>query len=96
MLIKGQDVDNIIPENTLSDNGHPGRKFDYMLAKAPYGVEWKKVESAVRREHEKKGFDGRFGPGLPRVSDGSMLFLLHMISKMRAPPRTAGPASALS
>ena len=83
MLIKGQDVANIVPGNTLSDDGFPARKFDYMLSNPPFGVEWKKVEKAVREEHEKKGYDGRFGPGLPRVSDGSMLFLLHLLSKMR-------------
>ncbi|CAJ6791190.1 type I restriction-modification methylase [Burkholderia pseudomallei] len=83
MLIKGQDVANIVAGNTLSDDGHAGRKFDYMLSNPPFGVEWKKVEKAVRTEHEQKGFDGRFGPGLPRVSDGAMLFLLHLISKMR-------------
>jgi type I restriction enzyme M protein len=83
MLIKGQDVSNIAFGNTLSDDGHPHTKFDYMLSNPPFGVEWKKVEKEVRKEHEGKGFDGRFGPGLPRVSDGSMLFLLHLISKMR-------------
>ena len=83
MLIKEQDVGNIVAGNTLSDDGHAARKFDYMLSNPPFGVEWKKVEKAVRKEHEDKGFDGRFGPGLPRVSDGSMLFLLHLISKMR-------------
>ncbi|WP_176058986.1 class I SAM-dependent DNA methyltransferase [Paraburkholderia sp. BCC1876] len=83
MLIKDQDVGNIVVGNTLSDDGHGGRKFDYMLSNPPFGVEWKKVEKAVRQEHEQKGFDGRFGPGLPRVSDGSMLFLLHLLSKMR-------------
>jgi len=83
MLIKGQDVGNVVVGNTLSDDGHGGRKFDYMLSNPPFGVEWKKVEKAVRQEHEQKGFDGRFGPGLPRVSDGSMLFLLHLLSKMR-------------
>lgn len=83
MLIKGQDVGNIIPGNTLSDDGHPQRTFDYMLSNPPFGVEWKKVEKAVRDEHNNKGFNGRFGPGLPRVSDGSLLFLLHLISKMR-------------
>ncbi|MGV7208767.1 N-6 DNA methylase [Oxalobacteraceae bacterium A2-2] len=82
MLIKGQPVENIIAGNTLSDDGHVGRKFDYMLSNPPFGVEWKKVEKAVRQEHEQKGYDGRFGPGLPRVSDGSMLFLMHLISKM--------------
>ncbi len=82
MLIKGQAVENIVAGNTLSEDGHPGRKFDYMLSNPPFGVEWKKVEKAVRQEHEQKGFDGRFGPGLPRVSDGSMLFLMHLLSKM--------------
>ena len=83
MLIKGQDVANIIAGNTLSDDGHGSKKFDYMLSNPPFGVEWKKVEKEVRKEAADKGFDGRFGPGLPRVSDGSMLFLLHLISKMR-------------
>jgi type I restriction enzyme M protein len=83
MLIKGQDVGNIIPGNTLSDDGHPHRKFDYMLSNPPFGVEWKKVEKEIRKEHEQQGFNGRFGPGLPRVSDGSLLFLLHLLSKMR-------------
>ena len=83
MLIKGQDVSNIFPGNTLSSDGLPGNKFDYMLSNPPFGVEWKKIEKEVRREHEQKGFDGRFGPGLPRVSDGSLLFLMHLLSKMR-------------
>ncbi|OYT87777.1 MAG: restriction endonuclease subunit M [Burkholderiales bacterium PBB6] len=83
MLIKGQDVANIAFGNTLNEDGHPHTKFDYMLANPPFGVEWKKVEKDVRKEHEQLGFDGRFGPGLPRVSDGSMLFLLHLLSKMR-------------
>lgn len=83
MLIRGQDVANIVAGNTLSEDGHGGQKFDYMLSNPPFGVEWKKVEKAVRKEHEEKGFDGRFGPGLPRVSDGSMLFLLHLLAKMR-------------
>ena len=83
MLIKGQDVANITFGNTLSDDGHPHKKFDYMLSNPPFGVEWKKVEKEVRKEFETQGFNGRFGPGLPRVSDGSMLFLLHLVSKMR-------------
>ena len=83
MLIKGQDVSNIAFGNTLSDDGHTGKTFDYMLANPPFGVEWKKVEKEVRREHEQMGHAGRFGPGLPRVSDGSLLFLMHMLSKMR-------------
>ena len=83
MLIKGQDVSNIVFGNTLAEDGHSGRRFDYMLSNPPFGVEWKKVEKEVRREHETQGYNGRFGPGLPRISDGSMLFLLHLISKMR-------------
>lgn len=83
MLIKGQDVANIVPGNTLSEDGHVHAKFDYMLSNPPFGVEWKKVEKEVRKEHESQGFNGRFGPGLPRVSDGSLLFLLHLLGKMR-------------
>ena len=83
MLIKGQDVSNIVFGNTLSADGLLGKLFDYMLSNPPFGVEWKKIEAAVRKEHQQKGFAGRFGPGLPRVSDGSLLFLLHLISKMR-------------
>jgi type I restriction enzyme M protein len=83
VLIKGQEIKNIILGNTLSEDGLPAEKFDYMLSNPPYGVEWKKVEKEVRREHEQEGFNGRFGPGLPRVSDGSLLFLLHLLSKMR-------------
>jgi type I restriction enzyme M protein len=83
MLIRGQDVANIVAGNTLSEDGHAVHKFDYMLSNPPFGVEWKKVEKVVRKEYDDKGFDGRFGPGLPRVSDGSMLFLMHLLSKMR-------------
>jgi len=83
MLIKGQDVANIIPGNTLSTDGLTGKHFDYMLSNPPFGVEWKKIEKEIRKEAEQQGFNGRFGPGLPRVSDGSLLFLLHLISKMR-------------
>lgn len=83
MLIKGQNVDNIVFGNTLSDDGHPNAKFDYMLSNPPFGVEWKKVQKAVTDEHKHQGYNGRFGPGLPRVSDGSLLFLLHLVSKMR-------------
>ena len=83
MLIKGQAVENIKYGNTLSDDQLYDKKFDYMLSNPPFGVEWKKVEKAVKDEHLQKGYGGRFGPGLPRVSDGSLLFLLHLISKMR-------------
>lgn len=83
MLIKGQDPKNIIRGNTLSADGFPNDKFDYGAANPPFGVDWKKVLDFVKSEHEKRGFAGRFGPGLPRVSDGSLLFLMHLISKMR-------------
>src|SRR5438128_2795700 len=83
MLIKGQDIANIIFGNTLSADGLPGKRFDYMLSNPPFGVEWKKIEKEVRKEAEQQGYNGRFGPGLPRVSDGSLLFLLHLIAKMR-------------
>lgn len=83
LLIKGQNVSNIIAGNTLSNDGHPSKYFDYMLSNPPFGLEWKKIEKEIRREREERGFKGRFGPGLPRVSDGSLLFFLHLISKMR-------------
>jgi type I restriction enzyme M protein len=78
MLIKGQDVSQIVLGNTLSNDGLPGKRFDYMLSNPPFGVEWKKIEKDIRDEAKLKGYDGRFGPGLPRVSDGSLLFLLHL------------------
>ncbi|MBX7133948.1 MAG: type I restriction-modification system subunit M [Fimbriimonadaceae bacterium] len=90
MLIKGQDVSNIAFGNTLSNDAHTGKTFDYGLANPPFGVEWKKVEKEVRDEYEKKGHHGRFGPGLPRVSDGSLLFLMHLLSKMRRPSEGGG------
>ncbi len=83
MLIKGQDIANIIFGNTLSADGLIGKVFDYMLSNPPFGVEWKKIEATIRKEFAEQGFNGRFGPGLPRVSDGSLLFQLHLISKMR-------------
>ncbi|WP_193213287.1 type I restriction-modification system subunit M [Luteolibacter marinus] len=89
MLIKGQDVGNIVAGNTLSDDGLPGKHFDYMLSNPPFGVEWKKIQKEITKEATDQGYNGRFGPGLPRVSDGSLLFLLHLISKMR-PARDGG------
>jgi type I restriction enzyme M protein len=83
MLIKGQDVGNIKFGNTFTTDGLAQENFDYMLSNPPFGVEWKKVQTHVKAEYEKKGFDGRFGAGLPRISDGSFLFLQHMISKMK-------------
>ncbi len=83
MLIKGQNASNIKFGNSFTNDGLENEKFDYMLSNPPFGVEWKKVEKQVKDEHEKRGFAGRFGAGLPRISDGSFLFLLHMISKMK-------------
>ena len=83
MLIKGQDIKNIRFGNTLADDQLADQKYDYMLSNPPFGVEWKKIQKEVQREADALGFAGRFGPGLPRVSDGSLLFLLHLISKMR-------------
>ncbi|EHR5465262.1 SAM-dependent DNA methyltransferase [Vibrio parahaemolyticus] len=83
MLIKGQKVDNIKLGNTLSNDQLRTDKFDYMLSNPPFGVDWKKIQKSIVDEHNEKGFEGRFGAGLPRVSDGSLLFLMHLISKMR-------------
>ncbi|MGO2182817.1 MAG: type I restriction-modification system subunit M [Pseudoalteromonas nigrifaciens] len=83
MLIKGQDVSRIKLGNTLSNDQLAVDQFDYMLSNPPFGVDWKKIEGDIKDEHTIKGFDGRFGAGLPRVSDGSLLFLMHLISKMR-------------
>ncbi len=83
MLIKGQKVDNIKLGNTLSNDQLRTEKFDYMLSNPPFGVDWKKIQKQINNEHTEKGFEGRFGAGLPRVSDGSLLFLMHLVSKMR-------------
>jgi type I restriction enzyme M protein len=97
MMIKGQDPENIVRGNSFSEDGHIGKKFDYMLSNPPFGVEWKKVQKEIEDEHEKQGFAGRFGPGLPRINDGSLLFLMHMISKMKpVDPRTGEGGSRLA
>ena len=83
MLIKGQNTDHIKFGNSFAQDGLKDEKFDYMLSNPPFGVEWKKIEEEIVKEHEKLGDAGRFGAGLPRISDGSFLFLQHMISKMR-------------
>ena len=91
MLIKGEDADNIVRDDTFTKDGFDrdaeGRKrtFDYMLANPPFGVEWKQQQKYIEHEAESLGYDGRFGAGLPRINDGSLLFLQHMLSKMRAP-----------
>jgi len=83
ILIKGEEAKNIAFGNTLSQDAFPQIKFDYMITNPPYGVEWKPAEQAVKEEHENKGFNGRFGAGLPRISDGQLLFLQHLVSKMK-------------
>jgi type I restriction enzyme M protein len=98
MMLKGQDAGNITVGNSLKvhspddagDRGdqQAGRSFDFMLANPPFGVEWKKVADSVKGEHADLGFAGRFGAGLPRINDGSFLFLQHMVSKMK--PVSAG------
>jgi len=85
MLIKGQDPDNIVYGNSFNNDGFPSRNFDYMLSNPPFGVSWDKVEKEVKQEHEDQGYAGRFGAGTPRKSDGALLFLQHMISKMKDP-----------
>ena len=85
MLIKGQEASNIRFGNSFDDDQHQGERFDYLLANPPFGVEWKMVAATIRDEHAIQGFAGRFGAGLPRINDGSFLFLQHMISKMKRP-----------
>ena len=83
MLIKGQNPDNIKFGNTFTVDGLPDEKFDYMLSNPPFGVDWKKAQKVIKDEYENLGFAGRFGAGLPRINDGSLLFLQHMLSKMK-------------
>ena len=85
MLIKGQNPTNIKFGNTFTIDGLKNEKFDYMLSNPPFGVDWKKAKKIIKDEHDNLGYAGRFGAGLPRINDGSLLFLLHMISKMKSP-----------
>lgn len=109
LLIKDEPINNLIYGDTLGlkdaknktngfvpHDGHPDKKFHYMLANPPFGVEWKPEEDFVREEYEDQGFSGRFGAGLPRINDGSLLFLQHMISKMHNPPQTGGDGSKIA
>ncbi len=109
LLIKDEPIDNLIYGDTLGikdskskgnnfepRDGHPDKRFHYMLANPPFGVEWKAEEDFVRAEYSQKGFSGRFGPGLPRINDGSLLFLLHMISKLHRPPHEGGDGSKIA
>lgn len=82
-LIQGYDVSKLKLGNTLSHDQLRYESFDYCLANPPFGVDWKKVQPEIQAEHEQQGFNGRFGPGLPRVGDGSLLFLMHLLSKRK-------------
>jgi type I restriction enzyme M protein len=90
MMLKGQKASNIRLGNSFSEDAFAHQRFDYLLANPPFGVEWKKVERVVRDERDRLGFDGRFGAGLPRINDGSLLFLQHMISKLKRPEEGGG------
>lgn len=82
MILKGNTNSRVVLDNSFNEDGFRGQRFDYMLTNPPFGVEWKKVEKFIRDEAEKQGYSGRFGAGLPRISDGSLLFLQHLLSKM--------------
>ena len=109
LLIKDEPIDNLVYGDTLGikdpknktngfvpHDGHPDKKFHYMLANPPFGVEWKPEETYVKEEYQTQGFNGRFGAGLPRIDDGSLLFLQHMISKMHPSPLKGGDGSKIA
>lgn len=83
MLLKNHDPKNIRLGNSFSNDYFEDLKFDYMLVSPPFGVEWKKVKDEIQAEHNKLGFTGCFGAGLPRINDGSLLFLQHLVNKMK-------------
>lgn len=83
MMIKGQNPENIKFGDSFTQDGLPGNRFDYLLANPPFGVEWKPQADVIEKEHDELAFKGRFGAGLPRINDGSLLFIMHMISKMK-------------
>jgi len=83
MLIKGHNIDHIVFGSSFTKDGFTGMRFDYLLANPPFGVEWKPDQTAIEKEYDDQGMSGRFGGGLPRINDGSFLFLQHMISKMK-------------
>ena len=90
MMLKGQKASNIRLGNSFSEDAFKGSRYDYLLANPPFGVEWKKVQREIADEQDKLGFGGRFGAGLPRINDGSFLFLQHMISKLKRPEEGGG------
>lgn len=94
MLVKGEDASHIVFGNSFTEDGHAGRRFDYLIANPPFGVEWKEIAEDLAWERDNLGYDGRFGAGLPSVTDGSLLFLQHMIDKMK-PPEDGGSRMAI-
>ena len=90
MIIKGQNPENIVRGNSFDQDGHAGQRFDYMLSNPPFGVDWKNVQKTIEDERDDQGFAGRFGAGTPRINDGALLFLQHMISKMKPVDRKTG------
>jgi type I restriction enzyme M protein len=90
MMLKGQRASNVRLGNSFSEDAFKGARYDYLLANPPFGVEWKKVQREIEDEHDKLAFGGRFGAGLPRINDGSFLFLQHMISKLKGPEEGGG------
>jgi type I restriction enzyme M protein len=90
MMMKGERASNFMLGNSFSEDAFKGQRYDYLLANPPFGVEWKKVQQVIEDEHDKLGFAGRFGAGLPRINDGSFLFLQHMISKLQRPEKGGG------
>jgi type I restriction enzyme M protein len=100
MLIKDEPVNNIVCGDTLGDgktsDGHAGKTFHYMMANPPFGVEWKRQQAQVQKEYAQFGFEGRFGPGLPRINDGALLFLLTMLAKRNPTPEEGGEGSKIA
>ena len=94
MMIKGHSMDNVRFGDSFTDDHFAGKTFDYLLANPPFGVEWKPEADFIKKEHDQQGYGGRFGAGLPRINDGSLLFLQHMISKMK-PPAEGGTRLAI-
>jgi len=90
----GRDAENVLFGSTLSNDRHAQHDFDYLIANPPYGKDWKRDEDSVRAEHE-RGIAGRFGPGLPRISDGQLLFLLHMMAHMKEPDQGGSRAAII-
>ncbi len=95
LMIKGQDPDNVKFGNTLSNDQLEDLRADYMGANPPYGVDWSKIRKEIEDEHQKLGMSGRFGAGLPRVDNGSLLFVLHMLSEMKDPSQGSGSRIAV-